>query len=252
MRAPTVTLVKFEFPHRKCVGMCAKFSLSSARRYASTQQFFPNLGERGSCGGRARNRELSRNLCLSVLSKSWERAYNVIAHSEKFARKQIIPRIIFATSANSSFRYSFFFFFFYKNVRAHFKYLQMSVLLLPLSKVFYSKSASMSSLEEGLPLLAPLLGGVFRSGGSRYERSSIASTTLSGNSFKTTNWHIYWENSLEEILQLALWKKNGANTLWKRLPQYIADVYLHLVLPVRYPLRRWLRRDRNLSPTVCP
>jgi len=40
----------------------------------------------------------------------------------------------------------------------------------------------MSSLEEGLPLLAPLLGGVFRSGGSRYERSSIAST-LSGKSY---------------------------------------------------------------------
>lgn len=40
----------------------------------------------------------------------------------------------------------------------------------------------MSSLDEGLPLLAPLLGGVFRSGGSRYESSSIAST-LSGKSY---------------------------------------------------------------------
>lgn len=39
----------------------------------------------------------------------------------------------------------------------------------------------MSSLDEGLPLLAPLLGGVLRSGGSRYESSSIAST-LSGKS----------------------------------------------------------------------
>lgn len=38
----------------------------------------------------------------------------------------------------------------------------------------------MSSLDEGLPLLAPLLGGV-RSGGSKYESSSIAST-LSGKS----------------------------------------------------------------------
>jgi len=47
--------------------------------------------------------------------------------------------------------------------------------------LFYSKSASISSLEEGLSLLAPLLGGVLRSGGSRYERSSIAST-LSGKS----------------------------------------------------------------------
>jgi hypothetical protein len=46
----------------------------------------------------------------------------------------------------------------------------------------YSKRARMSSFEGGFPLLAPLLGGVFRSGGSRYERSSMGSTTLSGNS----------------------------------------------------------------------
>lgn len=48
--------------------------------------------------------------------------------------------------------------------------------------MFYSKSASMSSLDEGLPLLAPLLGGVFKSGGSKYESNSIGSTTLSGKS----------------------------------------------------------------------
>lgn len=42
----------------------------------------------------------------------------------------------------------------------------------------------MSSLDEGLPLLAPLLGGV-RSGGSKYESSSIAST-LSGKSCNNT------------------------------------------------------------------
>lgn len=52
----------------------------------------------------------------------------------------------------------------------------------------HSNSARMSSLvvptEELLPLLlAPLDGGVFRSGGSKYDRSSIGST-LSGNSWK--------------------------------------------------------------------
>lgn len=46
----------------------------------------------------------------------------------------------------------------------------------------------MSSFVEapGVPilplLLAPLLGGVARSGGSKYDNSSIGSTTLSGNS----------------------------------------------------------------------
>ena len=54
----------------------------------------------------------------------------------------------------------------------------------PLS--FYSNSANMSSLDEGLPLLAPLLGGVFRSGGSRYESNSIGSTTLSGKRFNAS------------------------------------------------------------------
>lgn len=42
----------------------------------------------------------------------------------------------------------------------------------------------MSSLEDGFPLLAPLLGGVLRSGGSRYDSNSIGSTTLSGNNYK--------------------------------------------------------------------
>lgn len=51
---------------------------------------------------------------------------------------------------------------------------------------FYSKSANISSLDEGLPLLAPLLGGVFRSGGSKYESNSIGSTTLSGKSYNIT------------------------------------------------------------------
>lgn len=40
----------------------------------------------------------------------------------------------------------------------------------------------MSSFDDGFPLLAPLLGGVLRSGGSKYDNNSIGSTTLSGKS----------------------------------------------------------------------
>lgn len=49
----------------------------------------------------------------------------------------------------------------------------------------YSKRARISSLADVLagPELLPLDGGVFRSGGSKYDRSSIGST-LSGSNCK--------------------------------------------------------------------
>lgn len=52
----------------------------------------------------------------------------------------------------------------------------------------YSKSARMSSFAELFagPALLPLDGGVLRSGGSKYDNSSIGST-LSGRSCKRNN-----------------------------------------------------------------